>query len=285
MSTSAKTAPRVTIGVPVRNGGEFLAVAMRSIIDQSERDIEIIVSDNGSEDGTREYVLKIAEFDQRIRYFRQDPPLKAYDNFNFVKSQANGHYFMWAAHDDSRDLDFVARLADQLDKDGDAVLAFGDLNIVTPEDKAGRIQAFPFATSGLDRWKRVRKVSRLQCFNIYGLWRTSALRQVPYAYCAWWPDLPIMLSASILGTFIHVPGTRFNYFEIPKSNLDRVKDQDYGAKFSLPISVAGLVVATYKACADTGGVSIGIYAACMVILKQVANLPSFISRRVKRLLT
>lgn len=61
LNMSAETLLRVSVGVPVRNGGEFLVAAMRSIIDQFEWDIESISSDNGSEDGTGEYVLKLVD--------------------------------------------------------------------------------------------------------------------------------------------------------------------------------------------------------------------------------
>lgn len=278
---SAVTSPRVSVGVPVRNGGEFLAAAMRSIVDQSERDIEIIVSDNASEDGTGEYVRKLAEHDPRIRYFRQDPPLSAYDNFHFVLSQARGRYFMWAAHDDSRDLDFVARLADQLDRDSEAVLAFGDLYIMTPDDKDGSRQLFPFSTAGLGRWARMKKVSRLQCFNIYGLWRTSVVRRVPYAYCSWWPDLPMMMSAAWIGHFSYVAGPRFYYFEIPKASLDRVKYQDFASRFNLTGAVLQLVGATYRSCSQVGGPFAGLIAAGLVLWKQVIGFPGFLGRWIR----
>ncbi len=278
---SAATTPRVSVGVPVRNGGEFLAVAMRSILEQSERDIEIVVSDNHSEDGTGEYVRKLAELDPRIRYFRQDPPLSAYDNFHFVLSQARGRYFMWAAHDDSRDLDFVARLADQLDRDSEAVLAFGDLYIVTPDDKEGRRQPYPFSTAGLGRWARMKKMSRLQCFNIYGLWRTSAVRRVPYAYCSWWPDLPMMMSAAYIGHFAHVAGPRFYYFEVPKASLDRVKYQDFASRFNLTGAVLQLVGATYRSCSQIGGPFAGLHAAALVLWKQIVGFPGFLGRRIR----
>lgn len=271
---------RVSIGVPVRNGGKFLAAAMQSLIEQTERDIEIIVSDNGSDDGSTENLLELARHDSRIRYFRQEPPLSAYANFRFVLSKARSRYFMWSAHDDSRDLDFVARLADKLDQDEDAVLAFGDLYIVTPRDKDGRMLAFPFSTSGLGRWGRLYKVSRLQCFHIYGLWRTMAIRQVPYAYCSWWSDLPMMLSAAWIGEFAYVPGPRFFYFEITKTNLDRVYYQDFASRFNLPVAVLKLIGATYRSCSQVGGPVAGLLAAGLVFWKQVLGFPAFLRRKI-----
>lgn len=277
-------APKISIGFPVRNGGQLLANALRSVLDQTEQNFEIIFSDNGSTDGSSESLQTAAAADSRMHYFRQEPPIRAYDNFQFVLRQARGEYFMWAAHDDTRDSDYIARLLAALECNPAAVLAFGDLHIVTPDDSVGRLMPFPFQTTNMGTLARMAKLSQLQCFYIYGLWRTAAIQRVPYAYCAWWPDLPMMLAAAILGTFLHVPGTCFNYYEIPKSNLHRVKNQDFTAKFSLLLAVVGLIKASYVACAGVGGSLLGIYAALLVILKQVINLPGFLYRRLARVL-
>ena len=282
MVSEGQARPKVSIGFPIRNGGDLLEGALRSVLQQTEQDLEIIVSDNGSNDGSSELLKKFAAEDNRIRYTCQDPPVRAYDKFHYVLGQARGEFFMWAAHDDTRDPDFIARLLAALERDPTAVLAFGDLNIVTPEDSLGMIMPFSFQTAGMGRLARLAKLSRLQCYYIYGLWRTVAIRRVPYAYCAWWPDLPMMLSAAVLGTFIHVPGTRFHYLEFPKSNLDRVKNQDFSARFNLPFGVAGLVRATYRACAGVGGALIGLYCVALVILKQAINLPGYLYRRLRR---
>jgi glycosyltransferase involved in cell wall biosynthesis len=282
MSSDVVRPPKVSIGMPVRNGGELLSVALRSVLNQTEQDFELIISDNGSDDGSSELLCQLAADDPRVRYFRQDPVIRAYDNFHFVLGRARGEFFMWAAHDDTRDLDFIERLMAVLNENQDAVLAFGDLIVVSPTDPVGKPHPFPFQTKEISTVARLWKLSRMQCFYLYGLWRTSAIKRVPYAYCAWWPDLPMMLAAASIGTFLYVPNTRFNYFEIPKSNLDRVKGQDYGTKFFLPSGVASLVAATYTACKGTGGMLVGIYAASLVILKQALNLPGFLYRRVTR---
>src|SRR5204863_210977 len=103
--------------MPIRNGGRLLPNALRSVLEQTEQSIEIIVSDNGSNDGSSELLQTAAATDARVRYTRQDPPLRAFDNFHFVLRQARGEFFMWAAHDDSRDTDFVARLVAALECD------------------------------------------------------------------------------------------------------------------------------------------------------------------------
>jgi glycosyltransferase involved in cell wall biosynthesis len=135
--------------MPVRNGGKLLPAALRSVLDQTEQDFELIVSDNGSDDGSSEILRRLAADDPRVSYFRQDPVIRAYDNFRFVLERARGEFFMWAAHDDTRDLDFVERLMSVLNKNKDAVLAFGDLNLITPTDPLGTPYPFPFETKGM----------------------------------------------------------------------------------------------------------------------------------------
>jgi hypothetical protein len=127
----------------------------------------------------------------------------------------------------------------------------------------------------------MKKVSRLECFNIYGLWRTSAVRRVPYAYCSWWPDLPMMMSASLLGFFTYVPGPSFFYFETPKTSLDRVKYQDFSSGFNLLFAVLQLVGATYRSCSQVGGLTAGLLAAGLVFWKQVVGFPGFLARRIR----
>ena len=281
-SDKAQSAPKVSIGFPIRNGGQLLVRALRSVLDQTEQNFEIIISDNGSDDGSSEFLQAAAAADGRIRYIRQDPAIRAYDNFHFVLRQARGEYFMWVAHDDTRDVDYVARMIAALEKEPGAVLAFGDLCIITLEDTIGQNKPFLFQTTNLGRLARLSKLSRLQCYYIYGLWRTDAIRRVPYAYCTWWPDLPMMLAAAVLGTFLYVPGTRFYYLETPKTNLQRVKAQDFTAQFNLIVGVFGLVRATYIACAGVGSSFLGIYCAGLVLVKQVINLPGFLYRRFRR---
>lgn len=278
----ADSLPRVSVGLPVRNGCDLLVRAVASLQNQSESNIEIIVSDNCSDDGTRDFIEGVAAKDPRIRYHRHDEMLRVYDNFHFVLAQARGEFFMWAAHDDTRDSNFIEILMLALEADADAVLAFGDLNIITLNDLVGEHRRFLFGNSGLGRYSRLAKQSRLQAFHIYGLWRTAAIRQVPYAYCPWWPDLPMLMAAAWLGTFVYAPGTRFYYLEVSKSNLERVANQDYSKRFSLVSAVLALIAATYRACGGVGGVFAGIYGGYLVVLKQVIQLPGYLYRIVVR---
>ena len=84
----------------------------------------------------------------------------------------------------------------------------------------------------------------------------------------------------MLGPFVYVPGVRFHYYEVPKSNLTRVKEQDYVDRFNLMMGLGGLIAAVYRACAAVGGPAMGGYAAALVTWKQVKTVPGYLYRRL-----
>ena len=107
--------PRVSIGMPVFNGENYLAEALDSLLTQTFSDFELIISDNASTDKTEEICRAYAVRDQRIRYFRNQENLGASRNYNRVFELSSGEYFKWAAHDDLCAPEFLGRCVDVLD--------------------------------------------------------------------------------------------------------------------------------------------------------------------------
>ena len=206
--------PLLSVGMPVYNGAKTLESAIRSVLDQTLRDLEVVISDNGSIDATPEICRRLAAEDPRIRYVRQTRALSPTDNFRFVLAEAQAPFFMWAAHDDLRDADTAERLVGALQAKAGAVLAFGDL--VQAID--GREVPWPldFETAGLSRSRRLRQGAMRQLHHLYGIWRTEALRRIDWRHVDWWHDTPLMMAAAMLGDFIHVPGPRFIYLYNPR---------------------------------------------------------------------
>lgn len=104
---SAQKIPLVSIGMFVYNGESCIREALDSMLNQSFKEFELIISDNASNDNTEEICREYANNDHRIRYIRQATNLGAEANLLFVLDQAQGEYFMWAAHDDVKSADFI----------------------------------------------------------------------------------------------------------------------------------------------------------------------------------
>ena len=72
--------PNVSVCVPVRNGGRFIAETVRSVLDQSYPDFELVILDNASTDGTVAIARSFA--DSRVRVERTTSALSMPDNWN-----------------------------------------------------------------------------------------------------------------------------------------------------------------------------------------------------------
>jgi glycosyltransferase involved in cell wall biosynthesis len=96
----------VTIGIPTYNRADgYLKIALQCALSQTYSNIEVIVSDNCSSDGTQELVRSI--HDPRLVYHRHEKNIGPANNFNFCLKQAKGHYFLLLSDDDMIDEDFV----------------------------------------------------------------------------------------------------------------------------------------------------------------------------------
>ena len=92
--------PLVSIGLPVFNGEDFLENALDSILNQTYKNIEVIVCDNASTDRTSSIISAYHKNDDRIKYHRQEINIGAAGNYNRTFELSIGKYFKWAAHDD-----------------------------------------------------------------------------------------------------------------------------------------------------------------------------------------
>jgi glycosyltransferase involved in cell wall biosynthesis len=71
---------KVSIGLPVYNGENYIQEAIESILSQTFEDFELIISDNASTDQTEAICRSFALKDERIRYFRNQENLGASSN-------------------------------------------------------------------------------------------------------------------------------------------------------------------------------------------------------------
>ena len=105
---SVKEEPLVSIGIPTYNRATTLRRALKSILEQTYQNLEIIVSDNCSPDTeTKNIVQEFMIKDSRIKYFRQEKNLGLFYNTKFVFDVAHGEYFAWLCDDDERQPKFI----------------------------------------------------------------------------------------------------------------------------------------------------------------------------------
>jgi hypothetical protein len=125
-------APRVSVLMPVRDGQSVIAKAIESVRSQTYGDLEILVVDDGSTDGTAEILAGLAARDGRIRVERQSPQgITSALRRGF--ELARGEFVARMDADDIALPDRLERQVDFLDEHPE-VLAVGGACIVVDED-------------------------------------------------------------------------------------------------------------------------------------------------------
>ena len=195
-------APRLSIGLPVYNGEDYVSQSLDALLGQSYEDFELIISDNASTDATADICQRYAKQDSRIRYIRQPRNIGLSPNHNFVFQQSGGELFKWAAADDLYGRDLLRRCIDALDEHPHVVLAHAweaaidsagtvtqslDYPLATDSPSAPeRFRSILFGSSGLfestdpDVHGLVRVNNRgiLRSCDQYGIIRANVLRKV-----------------------------------------------------------------------------------------------------------
>ncbi|MFD4183421.1 glycosyltransferase family 2 protein, partial [Rhodococcus sp. NPDC058514] len=83
----------VSVGLPVRNGAERMESAVMSVLNQDHANMELVICDNASTDGTEDLCRSLAAQDSRIVYHRHPQNVGLFNNFLSVLRMANGTFF------------------------------------------------------------------------------------------------------------------------------------------------------------------------------------------------
>jgi glycosyltransferase involved in cell wall biosynthesis len=275
----------VSIGIPVYNGANSLTLVLDNLLSQSFNRFKILISDNCSEDKTSEICEKFASLDRRVAYYRQPFTSNPTKNFKFVLEKSDTPYFMWAAHDDNRDKNYIEELLYALERNQEAVLAFGD--VVQYIDGTPVPLQLDFATRGRSMMDSLRWSALSPLHHLYGLWRTEALRRVDWRHTNWWHDTPLMMAACLLGDFIHVPGVRLHYLYNEHSFFDwtsrsgwRGRLDDLRCLGGKARDLAHLVLVSGVTVGKMGGSGYGLAGSYWAGVKVWQQISGFILRRL-----
>ncbi len=223
--------PKVSIGMPVYKGEDYIEAAIDSLLNQTFTDFELIICDNQSPDRTREICEAYAAKDDRVRYFLNEQNIGASRNYNRTFDHARGQYFKWAAHDDTHDPTYLEKCVAALDADPSAVLAHSRVQII---DRAGEV----IETNSVNERKQdsqgnevrvgtdpiTRKLDSKQvderfrsiiidthwCHEIFGLMRVSALKNTKLQESFYGTDKVLLAEMIVQGPFYQVPEKLFH---------------------------------------------------------------------------
>ena len=117
--------PLITVGIPTYNRLGTLRRAVGSALAQDCGDVEVLIADNASSDGTEGYCRVIAEQEPAVRYIRHPVNHGPTANFNSVLRHARGDYFLFLSDDDWLHPSYASRCVAWLTAHPDHAMAGG----------------------------------------------------------------------------------------------------------------------------------------------------------------
>ena len=205
-STDAPT-PRVSIGLPVYNGEEFLAQSIESVLAQTFTDFELIISDNASTDRTVEIAESFATDDERVRVIHNTENRGAAWNYNHVFDVATAPLFRWHAHDDYFEPELLERLVDALDDEPDAVLAHSWTRFIEDDGTTLRDYEDDLGASSDQAHERLGSAVRrlTYCNAVFGVIRRDQLAETARIGSFPGSDVSLLYELAARGRFVVVP--------------------------------------------------------------------------------
>lgn len=167
--------PKVSIVIPVYNGSDYLGEAIDSALAQTYANIEIIVVNDGSNDGGKTDEIA-RSYGDRIRYFSKENGGVS-TALNVGLKKMTGEFFSWLSHDDIYFPDKIERQIDYLRLHPDAKLVTG--NFVFIDNKGNQTGEYVNRTLSVIKTGRDALsvwtygcciLIHKECFDKAGLW-------------------------------------------------------------------------------------------------------------------
>ncbi len=193
--------PKVSIVTPSFNQAPFLEATIQSVLSQDYPNLEYIIIDGGSTDGSVEIIRK---YQDRLAYWVSEPDKGQTDAINKGFNLATGDILAWLNSDDTYEPGAVSKAVAALDAHMDAGMVYGDANFINAEGRV--IGRFPAAQTDHRRlrqgyvhipqqaaffraeyWHQVAPLDSSFFFAMdYDLWvRLSALAPLVYLPDVW----------------------------------------------------------------------------------------------------
>ncbi|WP_375470714.1 glycosyltransferase [uncultured Nostoc sp.] len=123
--------PLVSICIPTYNGKDFIAEAINSVLSQTYRNIEIIVSDDNSNDQTIEIVNSLKNISEILFFVIKHERYGLANNWNFCISQAKGKYVKFLFQDDLLEPNAIEEMVSLAEQDEEIGLVFSPRRLFT----------------------------------------------------------------------------------------------------------------------------------------------------------
>jgi glycosyltransferase involved in cell wall biosynthesis len=211
MHASRDHEPAVSIGLAVRNERKVVGRCIESVLSQDFDDLELVICDNASDDGTIETLGEYARMDRRVRLSVNPSNIGSHENMNRVLAAAGGRHFRWISADDWLEPRCLSTCVQALERCPEAVGVTTWFTIHTA-DGSTRFEEYggEFPTSS----DPVRRFERMLWFfhsgddarydPIYGMYRREQLVRTHRLRPSERTDWLLSVELALMGPIIHV---------------------------------------------------------------------------------
>jgi hypothetical protein len=241
--------PRVTVGMPVFNAAKWLAHAIESMLGQTFRDLELLISDNASTDGSFEIAQTYARKDARVRLFRNPVNVGVDNNYSLLVGYARGAYFKWASSNDLCDRTFLAKTVGVLDARADVALCYARTKLFVDAPESGNEYDVGVQTLDADPLVRFRTVLERVGLNnaINGLIRMSVLRRTALIRPHYSSDITLLAEIALRGKIVELPEFLF-FRRFDQDSATSLQDALAVQQCHFPTPGLGMDFQTWRRC-------------------------------------
>jgi glycosyltransferase involved in cell wall biosynthesis len=186
---SHNNSPRVTVGLAVYNGEKYIHKAIDSILGQTYKNFDLIISDNNSFDKTVEICESYAKKDSRIKIIKNKVNVGAINNMNnifyySVENLPNNEFFNLIAYDDLWDSTYLEKSLEVLKNNDQALLCNASVKVLFPDGTTDTnttegVRYKSINTLNLSIEERFSLLwSTSNWFIFYGLFRIDKLKNI-----------------------------------------------------------------------------------------------------------
>ncbi len=187
MSSHSPAAPSVSILMCVHNRERFVDAAIKSVLAQTRTDLELVLLDDGSTDGSLAICRAHAQRDPRVRLFEGECK-GAVRALNAAHTHARGRFIGWVDSDDMLHAEALAHTAAVLESRPDIGLVYTDHLIIDEQNHAaglGQKATIPYSKEKLltDFITFHFRLFRRELFDQIGGLDESFTAAADYDYC------------------------------------------------------------------------------------------------------
>lgn len=136
----------ISVVLPVHNGEKYLEQSIRSVLDQTYENLELIIVNDASTDNSLYIAQKLARDDSRVRIITNSENLKLPKSLNKGFESANGEYYTWTSDDNYYNATAIEEMVNYLEENRDTSMVCCDfikMDEITNKEEICKLNVSP----------------------------------------------------------------------------------------------------------------------------------------------